>query len=196
MTASRRLSLDRIRSVRLGTVVKEFQISRSFLAPQHPQHTKNAHDKEIHSGTDRKSHQFSTMVDTSWSGTSSNLVLTEVRQYIGSIKQCECYCKLHSKGKGKAVPLRAWSGPEASKNLRFPDLMTTAQDDGKVFSLTHRPPLPLGNKPGTRFCDNYNSVTTRLVTERCNCSLPIVPIVYCLYTVHFHGHLTYKNFTL
>ena len=44
--------------------------------------------------------------------------------------------------KGKAVPLQAWSGPEGSRNLRFPDFMTTAQDDGKVVSLTHRPPLP------------------------------------------------------
>jgi hypothetical protein len=30
------------------------------------------------------------------------------------------------KGKGKAVPLQAWSGPEDSRKLRFPDFMTTA----------------------------------------------------------------------
>jgi hypothetical protein len=42
--------------------------------------------------------------------------------------------------KGKAAPLQAWSGPEGSRKLRFPDLMTTAQDGSKV-SLTHRPPL-------------------------------------------------------
>ena len=57
-----------------------------------------------------------------------------------------------SKGKGKAVPLKAWSGPEGSRKLRFPDFMTTAQDGGKVVSLTHRPPLPPGNIPGTHFC--------------------------------------------
>jgi len=45
-------------------------------------------------------------------------------------------------GKGKRVPLQAWSGPESSRKLRFPDLMTTAKDGGKVISLTHRPPLP------------------------------------------------------
>jgi hypothetical protein len=28
----------------------------------------------------------------------------------------------------KAVPLQAWSGPEGSRKLRFPDFMTTAQD--------------------------------------------------------------------
>jgi hypothetical protein len=44
--------------------------------------------------------------------------------------------------KGKAVPLHAWSGSEVSRKLRFPDYMTTAQDGGKVVSLTHRPPLP------------------------------------------------------
>jgi len=37
--------------------------------------------------------------------------------------------------KGKAVPLQAWSGPEGSRKLRFPDFMTTAQDSGKVVSL-------------------------------------------------------------
>ena len=39
------------------------------------------------------------------------------------------------KGKGKAVPLQARSGPEGSRKLRFPDFMTTAQDGGNV-SLT------------------------------------------------------------
>jgi hypothetical protein len=54
--------------------------------------------------------------------------------------------------KGKAVPLQAWSGPEGSRKLRFPDFMTTAQDGGKVVSLMHRPPLPPENTPGTHFC--------------------------------------------
>ena len=43
--------------------------------------------------------------------------------------------------KGKEVPLQAWSGPEGSRKLRFPDFMTTAQDGGKVLSLTHQPPF-------------------------------------------------------
>jgi hypothetical protein len=54
--------------------------------------------------------------------------------------------------KGKAVPLQAWSGPEGSRKLWFPDFMTTVQDGGKVVSLTHRPPLPPGNTPGAHFC--------------------------------------------
>ena len=53
---------------------------------------------------------------------------------------------------GKSAPLQAWSDAEGSRKLRFPDYMTTAQDGGKVVSLTHRPPLPPGNTPGTHFC--------------------------------------------
>ena len=52
----------------------------------------------------------------------------------------------------KAVPLQAWSGPEGSRNLRFPDFMTTAQEGGKFVSHTHLPHLPPGNSPGTHFC--------------------------------------------
>jgi hypothetical protein len=61
-------------------------------------------------------------------------------------------CQHNCRKKGIAVPLQAWSGPEGSRKLSFPDFMTTAQDDGKVVSLTHRPPLPPGNTPGTHFC--------------------------------------------
>jgi len=53
--------------------------------------------------------------------------------------------------RGKAVPLQDWSGPEGSRKLSFPNFMTTAQDGGKVVSLTHRPTLPPGNTPGTHF---------------------------------------------
>jgi len=55
-------------------------------------------------------------------------------------------------GKGKAVPLQAWTGPEGSMKLRPPDFVTMAQDGCKVASLTHRPTLPPGNIPGTHFC--------------------------------------------
>jgi len=36
------------------------------------------------------------------------------------------------KGKGKGVPLQAWSGPEGSRKLKFPDFVTTAQDGGRL----------------------------------------------------------------
>jgi len=49
-----------------------------------------------------------------------------------------------------AVPVQAWSAPEGSRKLRFPDFMTTAQDGGKVVSLTYRPPLPPRNARGNQ----------------------------------------------
>jgi len=55
------------------------------------------------------------------------------------------------KGKVKAVSLQVSTDPESSRMLRFPDFVTTAQDGGKVVSLTHRPPLPPRNTPGTHF---------------------------------------------
>jgi len=70
-----------------------------------------------------------------------------LRQFIVADNNNACL----GKGKGKAVPLQAWSGPEGSRKLRFPDFIT-AQGGGKVVSLTYRPPLPPGNAPGTHFC--------------------------------------------
>jgi len=54
--------------------------------------------------------------------------------------------------RGKSVPLQAWSGPEGSRKLRFPDFMTTALESGTVVTVTHRLHLPPGNPPGTQFC--------------------------------------------
>ena len=59
-------------------------------------------------------------------------------------------CPLASKD--EAVPLQAWNGPEGSRKLRFPDLITTTQDGGKIVKLTHRPSLLPGKDPVTHFC--------------------------------------------
>jgi len=48
---------------------------------------------------------------------------------------------IKGKGKGKSVPLQNWKSPEGSRKVRFPDFVTTAQDGGKVVSLTLRPPF-------------------------------------------------------
>jgi len=76
---------------------------------------------------------------------------------IKEIQKEQSYWALHTYfGKyqcnNNAFPLQAWSVPEGSRKLRFPDFMTTAQDSGKVVSLKHRPPLPPGNSSGTHFC--------------------------------------------
>jgi len=39
------------------------------------------------------------------------------------------------KDKGKVDPLQAWTGPEVSRNLRFPNFMTKAQDGGRLSAL-------------------------------------------------------------
>ena len=62
-----------------------------------------------------------------------------------------CLYVVKGKGKGKTVPLQAWSGPEGSRKLRFPDFVTT-QYGGKVVNFTHRPPLTPENTLGTHFC--------------------------------------------
>jgi len=79
----------------------------------------------------------------------SGLIISVERLFFNLLFHFNC---VGYRGKGKAVPLQAWSGPEGSRKLRFPDFMTTAQDCVKVVSLRHRPPLPPGNIPGTHFC--------------------------------------------
>ena len=43
--------------------------------------------------------------------------------------------RVECKGKGKADPLQAWSGPEGSRKLRLPDFVTTAQNGGRLSAL-------------------------------------------------------------
>jgi hypothetical protein len=58
-------------------------------------------------------------------------------------------CPYNSK-KGKEVPLQAYSGPEGSRKLRFPDYMITAQDGGKAV----KPYAPAAFTP--RKCSWYS----------------------------------------
>ena len=71
-----------------------------------------------------------------------------------------------SKGKGKIAPLQVRSGPECSRKLLFPYFMTTAQDSGEVVSLTHWPPLPSGNAPGTHFYYRLSRLQAHSVAGR------------------------------
>ena len=107
-------------------------------------------------------HSKSTLRLRTWRSRSYGLWRRVVR-FFWNVEDCLHYttqfyitedCSLNKsvKVKGKAVPLQVWSGPQGSRKLKFPDFMTTAQDRGKVVSLTHRPPLPPGNTPGTYFC--------------------------------------------
>ena len=82
--------------------------------------------------------------------TFQELATTEVQLWVNV--HLDAQLRYIIKGKGNAAPLQAWGGPEGSRKLRFPDFMITAQDGGKVVSLTHRPPLPPRNVPGIHFC--------------------------------------------
>jgi hypothetical protein len=42
--------------------------------------------------------------------------------------------------KGKAVPLQAWSDPEGSRNLMFPDFMTKVKQSSYRPGVTQRVP--------------------------------------------------------
>jgi hypothetical protein len=70
-------------------------------------------------------------------------VISENRIF-NKTRLCSCHTDslpISYKGKGKALPLQAWCGPEGSRKLRFPGYMATAQDGGKFVSPTHRTPL-------------------------------------------------------
>jgi hypothetical protein len=58
----------------------------------------------------------------------------------------------YGKGKGKAIPLQAWTGPEGSRRLRFPDFSRqSALEGGKSYAQAALTPPP-GNISGTLFC--------------------------------------------
>ena len=81
---------------------------------------------------------------TSYSDAVLAVVLSVSRLLLGYDVMTVAYCTPYDtlftarKCKMKAVPLQARSGPECSRKLTFPDYMTTAQDGGKVVSLTNR----------------------------------------------------------
>jgi hypothetical protein len=60
-------------------------------------------------------------------------------------KQSKKHKLLHYKHTTKADPLQTWSGQFGFRKLRFPEFMTTAHEDGKFVSFTHRSHLPPGN---------------------------------------------------
>jgi len=60
--------------------------------------------------------------------------------------------KCYKNTKVKQSHYRPGQTQRVLRKLKFPDFVTTAHDGGKVVSLTHRPPLPPGNTPGTHFC--------------------------------------------
>jgi len=74
-------------------------------------------------------------------------------------------------GKGKAIPVEAWTGREGSRKLRLQISWHSTLEGGKVVSLTHRPLLPPGIFPGSHFCEMLsrpkgNSVAGRFMSMK------------------------------
>jgi len=44
----------------------------------------------------------------------------------------QVYINLIQKGKGKAIRLEVWTGPEGCRKLKFPDFVTMAQDGDRL----------------------------------------------------------------
>jgi len=78
--------------------------------------------------------------------------------------------------KGKAVPLQAWSGPEGSRNLRFPDFVTVAQDGGRLSALRPRK-YSWYSFPPISYSHQSRAV---LSVSHCVSSFALSPVSYCL----------------
>jgi len=55
--------------------------------------------------------------------------------YIFTVKMTIWFLTFAHKGEGKSVPLQAWSGPEGSRKLRFPDYVTMQRQISPVTGL-------------------------------------------------------------
>ena len=68
-------------------------------------------------------------------GWNNCIVLNTARKLVlvgTDLRLCDCN---NNKGKGKAVPLQAWTRLEGSRKLRLPDFLTKAQDGGRLSAL-------------------------------------------------------------
>ena len=78
--------------------------------------------------------------------------VSEISRDCGPVRSFEIGKASNMEGKQSHYRPEVAHRVPGSRKLNFPDFVTTAQDSGKVVSLTHRPTLPPGNAPGTHFC--------------------------------------------
>jgi hypothetical protein len=72
------------------------------------------------------------------------------------------------KGKGKSIPLQAWTVPEGSRRFSSQISRHSAHESGKFVTPKYRPPLHPGNIPGTHFCYRLSqpSVAGRIMLRK------------------------------
>ena len=109
-------------------------------------HYQNTHHKHIHIITKSPTHPYSTKPTHTHTH-----IITKSPTNPYSTKPTHTHTHIITKS-----PTHPYSTKPTHTHTHtlytFPDFMTTAQDGGKVVSLTHWPSLPPGNTPGTHFC--------------------------------------------
>ena len=81
-------------------------------------------------------------------------VCTKVRSFFG-ISQMDrslCACEPQDVCSGKSSPVTGLDRPRGLQEVKVPRFRDNGTGWWSVVSLTHRPPLPPGNIPGTHFC--------------------------------------------
>ena len=79
-------------------------------------------------------------------------------QPVNTVRLDECRVRLATgtsqvKDEGKAIPLQAWTDPEVSRRLSFPDSKDIRHIKVvRLSALTTSRPYHTGNIPGTHFC--------------------------------------------
>ena len=102
-----------------------------------------------------------------------NTTLTPKRRLSGSLS-CLNFLKV------KHFHYRPGQAQRVLRKLSFLDFVTTAQDGGKIVSLTDRPHLPPGNISGTHFCQRLSrtqghSAIGRILFKKKN---PLTPAAF------------------
>ena len=65
-----------------------------------------------------------------------------------------------------SIPVTGLEWPRGFQEVKVPRFHDNGKDGGKVVSLTHRPPLPLGNTPGTHFSQRISRSQGHSATGR------------------------------
>jgi hypothetical protein len=89
---------------------------------------------------------FSSLLSVTWSKR-SNRTTCRIK-YIIAVEMTSCHVNVKKVKESRNRPGVAQRVPGGSDSQIS---MTSAHESGEVVSLTHRPPLPPGNVPGTHF---------------------------------------------